>query len=322
MSLIVQKFGGSSIADAERLLHSAELVKAAYDEGDEVIVVVSAQGDATDRLLQKARELSPAPSLRELDALLTVGEQASAALFSMALQTLGVRAASISAWQAPIESIGPHGNADIARIGQERIQAALAAHCVIVVAGFQAINGRGNLVTLGRGGSDYSAVALSVAFHAKRCVIYTDVDGVYTADPRVCSTARRLERISYADMYALSRAGAQVLHDKCVALAQVHGVEPEVRACHADSLGTRVCEQGESCGAVGVTHLLRTGEASAVVTVVGDASLEIEKRVLSALDEAQIHVESVEASERALAFYVPRDVSELTLCIVHDTLFS
>ena len=238
MSLIVQKFGGSSVADAEKLLHSSHIIQAARDAGHDVIAVVSAQGDATDRLLQKAKELTSAPPPRELDALLAAGEQASAALTAAALHTLGVPAVSLGAFQLPIRSDGVHGDARIEDVGAARVRVELARGNVVVVTGFQGVDRKNDLTTLGRGGSDYTAVALAAAFGAEACLIYTDVDGVYTADPRLCPTAKRLARVSYADMYALSRAGAQVLHDKCVALAQEKGVEPEVRSAATDGAGT------------------------------------------------------------------------------------
>jgi len=319
MSLIVQKFGGSSVADTERLLHSAALTRRAYAAGDDVIVVVSAQGDSTDRLLQKARELAPSPPPRELDALLVAGEQASAALTAMALSSLGVPAVSLNAWQAPIEAVGAHGDARIERIGRERIRDALTQRRVAVVTGFQGVNDREDAVTLGRGGSDYSAVALAAAFGAAQCLIYTDVDGVYTADPRQCPTARRLARVSYADMYALSHAGARVLHDKCVALAQERGVEPEVRGVDADSVGTRVCAEGDGRAVVGVTCQPRE-DGRAAVTVVGETSLALQKRAHAALDAAGIDTLGVDAAERAVTLLVPQERSQQALCAVHDAL--
>lgn len=320
MSLIVQKFGGSSVADAEKLLQSAQLIRSARDAGHDVVAVVSAQGDSTDRLLQKARELTPSPPPRELDALLAAGEQVSAALTAMALETLGVPAVSLNAWQASIACEGEYGDARITGVGRQRVESALAAGRVAVVTGFQGIDGAGDLVTLGRGGSDYSAVALAAALKAARCVIYTDVDGVYTADPRLCPTARRLERVSYADMYALSHAGARVLHDKCVALAQERGVEPEVRERKPDSIGTRVCAAGERREVVGVTLRERRRDARAEVTVVGRASLAMEKRALAALSDAGIPVEGMDAAERTLSLHVPRESAQRALCAVHDAL--
>lgn len=322
MSLIVQKFGGSSVADAGKLLHISRIVKSAYDAGDDVIAVVSAQADATDRLIEKARGITSAPGGRELDALLACGEQISAALAAMALGTLGVPAVSLTAWQLPIRTDGVHGDARIREIGRERVEAELGHRRVVVVTGFQGVDGADDVTTLGRGGSDYTAVALAAAFEANRCVIYTDVDGVYTADPRVCPTARRLGRVSYADMYALSRAGARVLHDKCVALAQEKGVEPEVRSCAGDSVGTRVCATGEGAGVTGVTRrVLEDGEL-AEITLVGAAlpSLAIQKRAILALSDAGIETCGADADERVLRLCVPREASERAVRAVHDAL--
>jgi len=323
MSLIVQKFGGSSVADADKLLRVSHIVKAAYDAGNDVLAVVSAQGDTTDRLLRKAQAVSPQPPARELDALLAAGEQISAALAAMALRTLGVPAVSLTARQLPICTDGVHGDARIVRIGRERVEAEFKRRRVAVAAGFQGVDPEDDLTTLGRGGSDYSAVALAAAFGAERCVIYTDVDGVYTADPRVCPTAKRLARISCADMYAFSRAGAQVLHDKCVALAQERGVELEVRSCDpAQTVGTRVCV-GDAGGAVaGVTRRVREDDPLAAITLVGAAlpSLALEKRAVLALEEAGVAVQGVEAGERTLTLRVARDHSQRALCAVHDAV--
>ena len=322
MSLIVQKFGGSSVADAGKLLHIAHITKAACDAGHDVVVVVSAQGDVTNRLIEKARELSGSPSPRELDALLSAGEQVSAALTALALESLGVPAVSLSAWQLPIRTDGAHGDARILRIERARVAAELEQRRAVVVTGFQGVDAAQDVTTLGRGGSDYSAVALAAAFDAAQCLIYTDVDGVYTADPRICPTARRLKRVSYADMYALSRAGAQVLHDKCVALAQERGVEPEVRSCEADSAGTRIGPDGEGRGVTGVTRREREGDELAAVTLVGAGlpSLEIEKNAILALVAAGVAVHGVDAGERSLTLYVAREQSRKAVCVVHDAV--
>ncbi len=323
MSLIVQKFGGSSVADAGKLLHISHIVKAAREKGRDVIVVVSAQGNATDRLIERAREVSGEPPERELDALLACGEQASAALTAMALASSGVPAVSLCAWQVPIRSDGAHGDARIAGIARERVEAELGRGRAVVCAGFQGVDDGGDVTTLGRGGSDYSAVALAAAFRAEDCLIYTDVDGVYSADPRVCPTARRLERVSYEDMYALARAGARVLHDKCVALAQERGVEPEVRSCETDAPGTRVGPAGSPRGVTGVTRREREGDAYAAVTLVGGAlpSLEAEKRAILALDASGIAVRGIDAQERCLTLYVERERSREAVCAVHDAFF-
>ena len=322
MNLIVQKFGGSSVADAGKLLHISQIVKSAYDAGNNVIVVVSAQGDTTNRLIDKTKGVSMTPSARELDALLSAGEQISAALTAMALEAQGVPAISLNAWQLPIRSDSVHGDACVTEVSRERVYVELRKRRVVVVTGFQGIDKENNLTTLGRGGSDYTAVALAAAFGAEQCLIYTDVDGVYTADPRLCPTARRLDRVSYEDMYALSRAGAQVLHDKCVALAQKNGVEPEVRACAPERTGTRVCSGDGARRVTGVTRRIHGDDPLAAVTLVGRAlpSLKVEKDAILALNAAGIVVQGVDAGDRTLTLYVERKFADEALCAVHDAV--
>lgn len=322
MSLLVQKFGGSSVADAEKLLHIAHIVKEAHDAGNDVIVVVSAQGDTTDKLLQKAREVSSRPATREMDALLSAGEQVSAALTAMTLKGLGVDAVSLSAWQLPIRTDGAHGDAQITDVGLARVAEEAAHGRVVVVTGFQGIDDSGDLTTLGRGGSDYSAVALAAAFDAEKCVIYTDVDGVYTADPRLCPTARRLPCVSCEDMYALARAGAQVLHDKCVRLALSRSVEIEVRSCGADSVGTRVIPEEAGNGVTGVTCRVSERGSFAVVTLVGRRlpSLRLEKEAILALNAAGIVVHGIDAGERTLTLYVAPAYAREAVCAIHDAI--
>lgn len=321
MSLIVQKFGGSSVSDAGKILHAANIAKEAYDAGHDVLVVVSAQGDTTDQLLEKARELAPEPPARELDALLATGEQASAALCATALLSLGVPAVSLSAWQFPLHAAGAHGDASVTSVETGRVEAELRERRVVVAAGFQGVDERNDIATLGRGGSDTSAVALAAALGAERCLIYTDVDGVYTADPRVCPAARRLDAVSYEDMYALAARGAQVLHDKCVALARDKGVVLEVRSCAADSVGTRVTAEAKARTVTSVTR--RVNEAGlSEISAVGAAlpSLEAEKRALAALDAAGIVVYSAGAGERYLALCVAPGRAAEALCAVHGAL--
>ena len=322
MSLLVQKFGGSSVADAEKLLHIAHITKEAHDAGNDVIVVVSAQGDTTDHLLEKAREVSSSPMAREADALLSAGEQVSAALTAMALKELGVDAVSLNAWQLPICSNGVHGDAQITEVGFARVAEETARGRVVVVTGFQGISAFGDVTTLGRGGSDYSAVALAAAFGAEKCVIYTDVDGVYTADPRLCPTARRLPCVSCGDMYALARAGAQVLHDKCVRLALSRGVLIEVRSCEADSIGTRIVPEEAGRGVTGVTCHVSERDTFAVVTLVGRRlpSLRIEKDAILALNAAGIVVHGIDAGERTLTLYVAPPRACEAMRVIHDAI--
>lgn len=321
MSLIVQKFGGSSLADAEKLMRAAQIVKAERDAGNDAVVVVSAQGDTTDRLIEKAEQVCAQPPARELDALLACGEQASAALMAMALAAIGVPAVSLSAWQVPIHADGVHGDARIERVGAARTERERKAGHAAVITGFQAVDDTEDTVTLGRGGSDYTAVALAAALHADACRIYTDVDGIYTADPRLCPSAHRLDCVSYDDMYALARAGAQVLHDKCVALAQEKGVEPVVLSCVEGSAGTRI---GSCAGArvAGVTCRTLPDGVFAAVTMVGRAlpSLETEKDAILALDAARIPIRDIDAAERSMTLYVPRVDATRAMCAVHNAV--
>ena len=220
MKLIVQKFGGSSVRDAQRVQNVAGIIADTYRAGNSVIVVLSAQGDTTDELIEKAKEISDNPSKREMDMLLSTGEQISIALCAMALENMGVPAVSLAAWQVGIQTDRTYSNARIKRIDRERIQSELDRKKVVLVAGFQGVNRYGDVTTLGRGGSDTSAVALAAAFNADLCQIYTDVDGVYTTDPRIVPNALKLPEITYDEMLELASQGAQVLHNRSVELAK------------------------------------------------------------------------------------------------------
>ena len=205
MSLIVQKFGGSSVRDAQRIRNAAGIIAETYLEGNDVLVVLSAQGDTTDDLIAKAEEINSHPSKREMDMLLATGEQISVALCAMALESMGLPCVSLTAWQVGIQTTAVHGDARIKRIDSERVQAELDQHRIVLITGFQGMDRAGDVTTLGRGGSDTSAVALAAAFRAKLCQIYTDVDGVYTADPRIVPNARHLDEITYDEMLELAK---------------------------------------------------------------------------------------------------------------------
>ena len=209
MSLIVQKFGGTSVANADRVRNVARIVTDTYRQGHDVIVVVSAQGDTTDDLIEKANEINPKASKREMDMLLAAGEEISISLLAMAIESLGFPVVSMLGWQAGFQTTSVNGNARIKRIDTDRLREALDKRNIVVVAGFQGINRFGDISTLGRGGSDTSAVALAAALQAECCQIYTDVDGVYTADPRKVKNARKLEEITYDEMLELATLGAR-----------------------------------------------------------------------------------------------------------------
>ena len=242
MSLIVQKFGGSSVRDAQRIQNVARIIAETYVKGNDVIVVLSAQGDTTDDLIAKAQEINANPSKREMDMLLSTGEQISVSLCAMALEAMGLPCVSLAAWQVGIQSTAVHTDARIKRIDSERIQSELDQHRIVLVTGFQGVDRNGDVTTLGRGGSDTSAVALAAAFRAGLCQIYTDVDGVYTTDPRVVPTARKLEEITYDEMLELASQGAQVLHNRSVELAKKFRVNLEVLSSLERKPGTKVKE--------------------------------------------------------------------------------
>lgn len=235
MSLIVQKFGGSSVADAHHMFNVAKKITSLYSQGNDVIVVVSAQGDTTDDLLAMASEINPNPSKREMDVLLSVGEQISISLLAMAIESMGFPVISLTGWQAGFKTDSVHRNAKITEILTDRIKSEISKKNIVIVAGFQGINENGDITTLGRGGSDTSAVALAGAINADVCKIYTDVDGVYTADPRIVPSAKKLDSISYDEMFELSYYGAQVLNDRSINTAKNYGVEIEVLSSMLDN---------------------------------------------------------------------------------------
>ena len=242
MSLIVQKFGGSSVANAERVMNVASIVTDTYAKGNDVVVVVSAQGDTTDDLIEKANEINPKASKREKDMLLAAGEQISISLLAMAIEKLGYHAVSLLGWQAGFNTTSAHTSARIRKVEPDRIKKELDKKNIVIVAGFQGISKYGDITTLGRGGSDTSAVAIAAAMHADLCQIFTDVEGVYTADPRKVKNAKKLQEISYDEMLELATLGAQVLNNRSVEMAKKYGVELEVLSSLNPVPGTIVKE--------------------------------------------------------------------------------
>lgn len=239
---IVLKFGGSSLADARKIFAAAEKAAAFYRKGYHTVVVVSAQGDTTDEMIAKIAQIHPDPPKRELDAYLSAGEQMSAALMAMALAQLGLPAVSLTGAQAGILTDAAHGNAQVLGLTNRRIPGELEAGKIVVVAGFQGENGCADITTLGRGGSDTTAVALAAFLQAQECRIYTDVDGVYNKDPRKFPDAVRIPYISYDDMLELVRQGAQVLHDRSVKMAQLYQIPVQVLSSFRSGPGTVVTD--------------------------------------------------------------------------------
>ena len=296
MGRIVQKFGGSSVADAASIKRVAGLIAARHEAGDEVVVVISAMGDTTDDLMDLAFEVSPHPTPRELDMLLTTGERQSAALLAMALDDLGVPACSYTGSQAGVITTAAHGNARIIDITPGRVVSSLEEGQVVIVAGFQGVSQTTkDVTTLGRGASDTTAVALAAALKADYCEICTDVDGVFTADPRFVPRARRIPQISYEEMLELAASGAKVLHLRCVEYAKAENVPIHVRSSFSDSPGTWVCDEPESPGMEqaiisGVAH----DAAQSKITVFGlPDEVGSAARLFHAIASADINVDMI-----------------------------
>ncbi|MFL6137792.1 MAG: aspartate kinase [Frankiaceae bacterium] len=296
MGLIVQKYGGSSVADAERIKRVAERISAARRGGDDVCVVVSAMGDTTDELLELARRVTPVPPPRELDMLLTAGERISMALLAMAIANLGFEARSFTGSQAGVITDATHGRARIIEVNPGRIRTALADGAVAIVAGFQGVSqDTKEITTLGRGGSDTTAVALAAALGATTCEIYTDVDGVYTADPRLVPMARLLETISYEEMLELAASGSKVLMLRCVEYGRRYGIPIVVRSSYSQRPGTRIthvseAKKVEQAIISGVAHDL--GEAKVTVAGVPDKPGEA-AAIFRAIADAQVNIDMV-----------------------------
>lgn len=318
MALIVKKFGGTSVADKDRIFNVANIIVDDYKKGNEVIAVVSAQGDTTDDLIQKAKEINGSdPSKREMDMLLTAGEQISAALLAMAIEKLDCPVISLLGWQAGFNTDSNHGIARIKQIKTDRMKAELAKKNIIIVAGFQGINKYDDITTLGRGGSDTSAVAIAAALHADRCQIYTDVDGVYTADPRKIEGAKKLIEITYDEMLELATLGAQVLNNRSVEMAKKYNVELEVLSSLEKKEGTIVRENTkmEKMLIRGVTN----DKNVAAISVVGLKDLPgVAFKLFNKLAQYKINVDMILQSvgrggTKDITFSVSREQAETAI---------
>jgi len=311
VSLIVQKYGGTSVGTVERIHRVADRVADAKKAGHDLVVVLSAMSGETDRLLRLAHEVTASPDERELDMLLSTGERVTIALLAMDLRGRGINAQSFTGRQVGIITDSSHTKARIARVTAERIREALAEGIIPVVAGFQGINERNDVTTLGRGGSDLTAVALAAALKADRCVIYTDVDGVYTADPNIVPSARRLDRVSYEEMLELARLGAKVLQSRSVEFAAKHGVPLEVKSSFKEGQGTLVVTEDTDMERVAVSGV--SGDRNqAKITIIGVPDRPgVAARIFGPVAEANIIVDMIiqnvsQASLTDISFTVPR----------------
>lgn len=320
--LVVKKFGGTSVGTPERILRVAQKCAQAYREGQDLVVVLSAMGQVTDELIALANQINPNAPKREMDALLTTGEQTSVALMAMALDSLNVPAISLNAFQIPMLTTMDYGNARLKRIDSGRILREIESRKVVLVTGFQGVNKADDITTLGRGGSDTTAVALAAALHADACEIYTDVDGVYTADPRIVPNAKKLNEISYDEMLELASIGAQVLHNRSVELAKKYGVTLVVKSSLVEGTGTLVMEE------TGMENMMVSGVAAdrntakIVVTGVKDEPGSA-FRLFDLLANNSINVDAIlqtggEKGKQEIALIVARDFSKKAVALIEE----
>ncbi|MGN0969726.1 MAG: aspartate kinase [Evtepia sp.] len=294
MGLIVQKFGGTSVANAERIQNVARIITDTYRQGNSVVAVLSAQGDTTDDLIEKAQEINPRASRREMDMLLSTGEQISCSLCAMAIEALGYPVVSLTGWQAGVQTNSSYSSAKIKKIRTERIQSELDRnHSIVIVTGFQGINKFDDITTLGRGGSDTSAVALAAALKADLCQIYTDVDGIYTADPRYVKGAKKLDEITFDEMLELASLGAQVLHNRSVEMAKKYRVNLEVLSSFTKKPGTKVKEVAKQMEKTQISGVAKDKNVARLALVNVEDKPGIAYKVFSLLGQKDINVDII-----------------------------
>ena len=323
MALIIQKFGGSSVADAEKIRNVARIITDTYQKGNRVVAVLSAQGDTTDDLIEKAAEINPAASKRELDMLLSTGEQISCALCAMAIEDMGFPVVSLTGWQAGFRTNSGYGNARIKRVQGERIRAELDKRRIVIVTGFQGLNKYDDITTLGRGGSDTSAVAIAAALNADLCQIYTDVDGVYTADPRLVPTAHKLDEITYDEMLELATLGAQVLHNRSVEMAKRYGVNLEVLSSFQRKPGTKVKEVVKTMEKSHISGVAKDKNVARLALVGLEDTPGIAFKIFSLLAKNNVNVDIIlqsigRSDTKDISFTVAKGDMELARQLLED----
>ena len=324
MALIVQKFGGSSVADADKIRNVARIITDTYQKGNRVVAVLSAQGDTTDDLIEKAAEINPAASKRELDMLLSTGEQISCALCAMAIESMGFPVVSLTGWQAGFRTNSGYGNARIKRVQGERIRAELDKRRIVIVTGFQGLNKYDDITTLGRGGSDTSAVAIAAALNADLCQIYTDVDGVYTADPRMVPSAHKLDEITYDEMLELATLGAQVLHNRSVEMAKRYGVKLEVLSSFSGRPGTKVKEVVKTMEKSHISGVAKDKNVARLALVGLEDTPGIAFKIFSLLAKNNVNVDIIlqsigRSDTKDISFTVAKGDMELARQLLEDS---
>ncbi len=323
MGLILQKFGGTSVADADRVRNVARIITETYRKGHSVVAVLSAQGDTTDDLIEKATEINPKASKREMDMLLSTGEQISCSLCAMAIEAMGYPVISLTGWQSGFRTNSTYGNARIKKVETERVMAELDKKNIVIVTGFQGLNKYDDITTLGRGGSDTSAVALAAALHAGLCQIYTDVDGVYTADPRLVSGAQKLEEITYDEMLELATLGAQVLHNRSVEMAKRYNVNLEVLSSFSGKPGTKVKEVVKNMEKSHISGVARDKNIARLALVGLEDAPGIAFKIFSLLARGSVNVDIILQSigrdeSKDISFTVNKSDMDLARKILED----
>lgn len=291
--LIVQKFGGSSVADAAKIERVAGIIADTYNQGNEVVVVLSAQGDTTDDLIEKAKEINPTPSKRELDVLLSVGEQISVSLMAMQFEKMRIPAVSLTGWQIGMQTDSTYGAAKIKTVSTERIRRELDKNRIVIVAGFQGINKYDDITTLGRGGSDTTAVAIAAMLRADKCQIYTDVEGVFTADPRKVPNAKKLDAITYDEMLELASLGSQVLHNRSVEMAKRYNVDLEVLSSYVRKPGTKVKEVVKPVEKMKISGIAKDTNTARIAVVGLPDEPGVAFRIFRVMSKAKINVDII-----------------------------
>lgn len=318
MDTIVIKFGGSSVADNEKLKIVAEKIIKLYEEDNNIVVVVSAQGKTTDKLIREAKELSDKPNKRELDALLSVGEHISASKLAILLKELGYEAISLTGWQAGIHTDEDYQNSKIGYVDISKITEELKMKKIVVVTGFQGVDNNNNITTLGRGGSDTTAVALAAELDAKECYIYSDVDGIYTADPNKVPNAQKLKNISYEEMQALSSEGAKVLHDRCVEIAERNNVPLITGSTFNNNPGTHITHKLESSG---VKSIVKKDVSRISIVGYGISSRDdILIKALEVINKNNLEIFGIDISKTKISIVFKDWVSDDILQELHDVL--
>jgi aspartate kinase len=322
MALIVQKYGGTSVADLDRIRNVANRVIKTYDQGNDVVVILSAMAGITDSLIDLAQQITHYPEKRELDVLLATGEQTTAALLAMTLNAMNYPAQSLLGHQAEVVTDCTFGNARIMDIGAGRIKELLASRCIVVVAGFQGCDAEGNITTLGRGGSDTSAVAIAAAIKADICEIYTDVNGVYTTDPNICSDAKKIDRISYEEMLEMASLGAKVLQIRSVEFAKKYNVPVHVRSSFSEEEGTMVVNEDKSMERLVVSSVTVNKKEARITLIKVPDQPGVAAKIFSPISEAGINVDMIIQNRHSgkfndLTFTVPTTDFDQAIELAH-----